>query len=99
MTHRIIGTPPNNPFLPAQQAIITTVAMVCTGDNIGWHVYRFSKRLCSTSKLLWFLLSDVFAYLEKTLSERIMFLDGAMGTMVQRLKLEEADFRGRSIAC
>ena len=23
-----------------------------------------------------------------------MFLDGAMGTMVQRLKLREADFRG-----
>lgn len=37
---------------------------------------------------------DIFEYLEKTLSERIMFLDGAMGTMVQRLKLEETDFRG-----
>lgn len=23
-----------------------------------------------------------------------MFLDGAMGTMVQRLKLQESDFRG-----
>ncbi|CAO3623115.1 unnamed protein product [Cunninghamella blakesleeana] len=37
---------------------------------------------------------DVFAYLEDTLSKRIMFLDGAMGTMVQRLKLQESDFRG-----
>ncbi|KAJ8661197.1 methionine synthase [Lichtheimia ornata] len=37
---------------------------------------------------------DIFKYLEKTLTERIMYLDGAMGTMVQRLKLEEADFRG-----
>lgn len=25
-----------------------------------------------------------------------MFLDGAMGTMVQRLKLQESDFRGKT---
>ncbi|KAI8992259.1 methionine synthase [Pilobolus umbonatus] len=37
---------------------------------------------------------NTFEYLEKTLKERIMFLDGAMGTMVQRLKLQESDFRG-----
>ncbi|KAI8063784.1 methionine synthase [Gongronella butleri] len=37
---------------------------------------------------------DIFAYLDKTLKERIMMLDGAMGTMVQRLKLEEKHFRG-----
>jgi len=29
-----------------------------------------------------------------TLQERIMIMDGAMGTMIQKLKLEEADFRG-----
>ncbi|MEN8206170.1 MAG: methionine synthase [Pseudomonadota bacterium] len=28
------------------------------------------------------------------LNERILFLDGAMGTMIQRHKLEEADYRG-----
>lgn len=39
---------------------------------------------------------DTFEYLEKTLKERIMFLDGAMGTMVQRLKLQESDFRGNN---
>ncbi|GAA5795640.1 hypothetical protein HPULCUR_001002 [Helicostylum pulchrum] len=38
---------------------------------------------------------DTFEYLEKTLKERIMFLDGAMGTMVQRLRLQESDFRGQ----
>lgn len=38
---------------------------------------------------------DVFAYLEDTLSKRIAFLDGAMGTMVQVLKLQEVDFRGK----
>lgn len=31
--------------------------------------------------------------LEKTLSERILFLDGAMGTMIQTYKLKEEDFR------
>lgn len=28
------------------------------------------------------------------LQERIIFIDGAMGTMIQRYKLEEEDFRG-----
>ena len=31
--------------------------------------------------------------LESLVHERILVLDGAMGTMVQRHKLEEADFR------
>ncbi|MFP4259794.1 MAG: methionine synthase [Opitutales bacterium] len=37
------------------------------------------------------LLADLFA-------ERILFLDGAMGTMIQQHKLEEADFRNDSLA-
>ncbi len=32
--------------------------------------------------------------LEQLLGERILMLDGAMGTMIQRAKLTEADFRG-----
>jgi len=32
--------------------------------------------------------------IDKILEERIMVIDGAMGTMIQRHKLEEADFRG-----
>lgn len=32
------------------------------------------------------------------LSERIVFLDGAMGTTIQRYKLQEADFRGERFA-
>jgi len=32
--------------------------------------------------------------LKKALASRILVLDGAMGTMIQSLKLEEADFRG-----
>ena len=31
------------------------------------------------------------------LSKRIMILDGAMGTMLQRRRLEEEDFRGAFI--
>lgn len=34
------------------------------------------------------------AKIEDILKERIMILDGAMGTMIQRYPLEEADFRG-----
>ncbi|KAF6026082.1 MTR [Bugula neritina] len=41
---------------------------------------------------------DVKAALQKTLSQRIMVMDGAMGTMIQRLKLTEEDFRGDELA-
>ena len=33
--------------------------------------------------------------LEALLRERIVVLDGAMGTMIQRRKLSEADYRGK----
>ncbi len=36
--------------------------------------------------------------LNKLMSERILMLDGAMGTMIQRHKLEEADYRGERFA-
>ena len=35
----------------------------------------------------------ILVELEDTLKEKILFLDGAMGTMIQRYKLEENDFR------
>ena len=38
--------------------------------------------------------SKAYIELEKLLEERIVFLDGAMGTMVQQYNLEEKDFRG-----
>jgi hypothetical protein len=38
------------------------------------------------------------ARLAELLRERILFLDGAMGTMVQRYELEEEDFRGERFA-
>lgn len=36
--------------------------------------------------------------LEQILKERILVLDGAMGTMIQRFKLTEEDFRGERLA-
>ncbi|KAL7747092.1 hypothetical protein RI367_007588 [Sorochytrium milnesiophthora] len=39
-------------------------------------------------------VGDVAAYLREQLPKRIMFLDGAMGTEIQKLKLEEHHFRG-----
>jgi len=38
--------------------------------------------------------SSAYLELEKLLKERILILDGAMGTMVQQYKLSEDDFRG-----
>ncbi|MDP1969711.1 MAG: homocysteine S-methyltransferase family protein, partial [Methylobacter sp.] len=36
--------------------------------------------------------------LKQQLSRRILFLDGAMGTMIQSYKLEEKDYRGQRFA-
>ncbi|MEW5298859.1 MAG: hypothetical protein WDW36_001936 [Sanguina aurantia] len=41
---------------------------------------------------------DVFGELEALLRERVIFIDGAMGTMIQRHPLEEEDFRGERYA-
>ncbi len=37
---------------------------------------------------------DEFSYLTEILKQRVLILDGAMGTMLQRRHLTEADFRG-----
>ena len=42
--------------------------------------------------------NDRIALLKKTLDERIVMLDGGMGTMIQGYKLEEADYRGERFA-
>jgi len=38
------------------------------------------------------------AHLEAALAERILVIDGAMGTMIQRHELQEADYRGERFA-
>ena len=41
---------------------------------------------------------DLTCQLTELLSQRILVLDGAMGTMIQRFKLTEADYRGTRLA-
>src|SRR5437899_11510221 len=41
---------------------------------------------------------DVLKQLDDLLAKRILVLDGAMGTMIQRHQLTEADFRGARLA-
>ncbi len=43
-------------------------------------------------------MTDVRDTLDRLLSERILILDGATGTMLQGHRLEEADFRGERLA-
>jgi 5-methyltetrahydrofolate--homocysteine methyltransferase len=53
--------------------------------------------LPSTGVLPW-LHPERVAKLERALAERILIIDGAMGTMIQRHELEEADYRGERFA-
>jgi 5-methyltetrahydrofolate--homocysteine methyltransferase len=43
-------------------------------------------------------LSDTEALLRDLMAQRILILDGAMGTMIQRYKLTEEDYRGQRFA-
>src|SRR3546814_15825030 len=49
------------------------------------------------NQLPW-LHPDRVAALESALAERILVIDGAMGTMIQRHRLEEADYSGERFA-
>ena len=40
-------------------------------------------------------MTDTAALIQRLASERILILDGAMGTAIQGYQLTEADFRGR----
>src|SRR3954466_11601896 len=44
------------------------------------------------------MTADLMDRLRELLAQRILVLDGAMGTMVQRYRLSEADFRGERFA-
>jgi hypothetical protein len=61
-------------------------ALSCAGDTILAHF--FSTAPCPTAA----------RELLDLASRRILILDGAMGTMIQRYKLEEADYRGARFA-
>ena len=40
-------------------------------------------------------MNSVFSKLQKLTQERIVILDGAMGTMIQKHQLKDKDFRGQ----
>lgn len=42
-------------------------------------------------------IDALWAYLRKIFDERIVILDGAMGTEIQKHKLQEEDYRGMLI--
>ena len=44
------------------------------------------------------MISSTEKTLRELLAQRILLLDGAMGTMIQRHKLQEADYRGERFA-
>jgi len=52
----------------------------------------------SDADLLPWLHPDRVARLEAALAQRILVIDGAMGTMIQRHELQEADYRGERFA-
>ena len=43
-------------------------------------------------------MTDRIEHLQRLLRERIVIIDGAMGTMIQQHKLDEAAFRGARFA-
>ena len=44
-------------------------------------------------------MTDRTADLQMLMAERILVLDGAMGTMIQRERLSEEQFRGERFRC
>ena len=55
-------------------------------------------RLCLTQVVPMSDRSARFQALQQALKERILILDGGMGTMIQSYRLEEADYRGTRFA-
>jgi 5-methyltetrahydrofolate--homocysteine methyltransferase len=53
-------------------------------------VYKFIKRIL----IMTIATNKSKSAIASALEKRILILDGAMGTMIQRYKLEEADYRG-----
>jgi 5-methyltetrahydrofolate--homocysteine methyltransferase len=62
-----------------------------------WACARSTRRRRRTADSRLALMNN-FQTLEKLLDERIVFLDGAMGTMVQGYQLAEEDYRGERFA-
>ena len=61
------------------------------------HVAPLLVEPCRSDKIS-LPMTDRTQELKQLLRERILIIDGAMGTMIQRHNLEEADYRGQRFA-
>ena len=64
--------------------------------NKRYIIYR--PLLLLVDRFLWMLHKKKFMSIRETLKKRILVIDGAMGTMIQRHKLTEEDYRGTRFA-
>ncbi len=64
--------------------------------NKRYIIYR--PLLLLVNRFLWMLHKKIFMSIQETLKKRILVIDGAMGTMIQRHKLTEEDYRGTRFA-
>ena len=74
---------PANPFHSLANNLVPAVVLFSAATGIALIGVDNKHRLIGALDVL-----------KEALSKRILFLDGAMGTMIQRYKLEEEDFRG-----
>src|SRR6201994_3312265 len=71
--------------------LVVTGSPAFAGDDIGeWGEFEGDVRRMNSSVKI----SPIEQQLRALARERILVLDGAMGTMIQSLKLEEEEFRG-----
>jgi 5-methyltetrahydrofolate--homocysteine methyltransferase len=63
---------------------------------MNFHGVRSGSLPCTEcfSGHLWFQFQMITMNIKELLNQRILIIDGAMGTMIQRYKLSEADYRG-----
>src|SRR5690606_41147752 len=81
---------------PQHELCSCTIAFVSSPVRLCYHARTFV-----TPSLPGFPMSDRstrLSLLQQALKERILILDGGMGTMIQSYKLDEADYRGERFA-
>jgi 5-methyltetrahydrofolate--homocysteine methyltransferase len=74
--------------------VIIVVSLTCTITTI-FNRKNPQKNLCAALWLCVFVAKkNTMTNIKAELKKRILIIDGAMGTMIQRYKLSEADYRG-----
>lgn len=73
-------------FIWPQQALFVTLAQIIISESVA-----SMNTLANAAKAR-------IATLKQSLEQRLVILDGGMGTLIQNQKLEEADFRGECFA-